>query len=109
MSIFSAVGSTCEEKQYSVGEFPRRLSRDEREGRPTEKATRPPRLIDRPLRPLFPKGMRNDVQVVATVLSHETRSIRPRSARDDWFLRGAVRQQHPVEQHHRHGGCRSAV
>jgi len=40
-----------------------------REGRPTEKATLTCRLIDRPLRPLFPKGMRNDVQVVATVLS----------------------------------------
>ncbi|MBQ2954090.1 MAG: polyribonucleotide nucleotidyltransferase, partial [Clostridia bacterium] len=40
-----------------------------REGRPTEKATLTCRLIDRPLRPLFPKGMRNDVQVVATILS----------------------------------------
>lgn len=42
-----------------------------REGRPTEKATLTCRLIDRPLRPLFNKGMRNDVQVVVTVLSVE--------------------------------------
>ncbi len=56
-----------EEKQYSVGKFPGGFIK--REGRPTEKATLTCRLIDRPLRPLFPKGMRNDVQVVATVLS----------------------------------------
>ena len=56
-----------EEKQYSVGKIPGGFIK--REGRPTEKATLTCRLIDRPLRPLFPKGMRNDVQVVATVLS----------------------------------------
>ncbi len=56
-----------EEKQYAVGKFPGGFIK--REGRPTEKATLTCRLIDRPLRPLFPKGMRNDVQVVATVLS----------------------------------------
>jgi len=56
-----------EEKQYSVGKIPGGFIK--REGRPTEKATLTCRLIDRPLRPLFPKGLRNDVQVVATVLS----------------------------------------
>ena len=56
-----------EEKQYSVGKIPGGFIK--REGRPTEKAILTCRLIDRPLRPLFPKGMRNDVQVVATVLS----------------------------------------
>ena len=56
-----------EEKQYAVGKFPGGFIK--REGRPTEKATLTCRLIDRPLRPLFPKGMRNDVQVVATCLS----------------------------------------
>ncbi|MCE5344582.1 MAG: polyribonucleotide nucleotidyltransferase [Eubacteriales bacterium] len=56
-----------EEKQYSVGKIPGGFIK--REGRPTERATLTCRLIDRPLRPLFPKGMRNDVQVVATVLS----------------------------------------
>ena len=56
-----------EEKMYSVGKIPGGFIK--REGRPSEKATLTSRLIDRPLRPLFDKGMRNDVQVVATVLS----------------------------------------
>ncbi len=56
-----------EEKQYSVGKIPGGFIK--REGRPTEKATLTCRLMDRPLRPLFPKGMRNDVHVLATVLS----------------------------------------
>jgi len=56
-----------EEKQYAAGKIPGGFIK--REGRPTEKAILTCRLIDRPLRPLFPKGMRNDVQVVATVLS----------------------------------------
>ena len=59
-----------EEKQYAVGKIPGGFIK--REGRPTEKATLTCRLIDRPLRPLFPKGMRNDVQVVATCLSVES-------------------------------------
>ena len=54
---------------YSVGKIPGGFIK--REGRPSEKATLTSRLIDRPLRPLFNKGMRNDVQVVATVLSVE--------------------------------------
>ncbi len=58
------------EKLYSVGKIPGGFIK--REGRPSEKATLTSRLIDRPLRPLFPKGMRNDVQVVATVLSVDT-------------------------------------
>ncbi len=56
-----------EEKLYSVGKFPGGFIK--REGRPSEKAILTSRLIDRPLRPLFPKGYRNDVQVIATVLS----------------------------------------
>ncbi len=59
-----------EEKLYSVGKIPGGFIK--REGRPTEKAVLTCRLIDRPLRPLFDKGMRNDVQVVATVLSVDT-------------------------------------
>lgn len=58
-----------EEKLYSVGKIPGGFIK--REGRPTEKAILTCRLIDRPLRPLFPKGFYNDVQVVATVLSVE--------------------------------------
>jgi len=56
-----------EEKLYSVGHIPGSWNR--REGRPGEKAILTSRLIDRPLRPLFPKGMRHDVSVVATVMS----------------------------------------
>lgn len=56
-----------EEKQYAVGKIPGGFLK--REGRPSEKAILNSRLIDRPIRPLFPKGMRNDVQVVTTVMS----------------------------------------
>ncbi|NLB39734.1 MAG: polyribonucleotide nucleotidyltransferase, partial [Clostridiales bacterium] len=59
-----------EEKLYAVGKIPGGFIK--REGRPTEKAVLPCRLIDRPLRPLFDKGMRNDVQIVATALSVDT-------------------------------------
>lgn len=55
-----------EEKMYAAGKVPGSFLR--REGRASEQATLSARLIDRPLRPLFPKGYRNDVQVVATVL-----------------------------------------
>ena len=56
-----------EEKMYSVGKIPGGFIK--REGRPSEKAILASRLIDRPLRPLFPKGFYNDIQVIATVLS----------------------------------------
>lgn len=56
-----------EEKLYSVGRIPGSFQR--REGRASEKATLCSRVIDRPIRPLFPKDMRNDVGVVATVMS----------------------------------------
>ncbi len=59
-----------EEKLYAVGRVPGSWNR--REGRPAEKAILTSRLIDRPLRPLFPKGMRHDVSVVATVMSVDT-------------------------------------
>lgn len=55
-----------EEKMYAVGKIPGGFIK--REGRPSEKATLSARLIDRPLRPLFPEGYRNDVHIVATVL-----------------------------------------
>ena len=56
-----------EERLYSVGKIPGGFLK--REGKPSEKAILTSRLIDRPIRPLFPKTFRNDVQVVATVLS----------------------------------------
>jgi polyribonucleotide nucleotidyltransferase len=60
---------TCdyEEKLYAAGRIPGSFPR--REGRPSEAATITSRMIDRPMRPLFPKDFRNDVQIVATVLS----------------------------------------
>ena len=66
---FFPLAVDVEEKQYSVGKIPGGFIK--REGRPTDKATLTCRLIDRPLRPLFNKGMRNDVQVVVTILSVE--------------------------------------
>jgi len=56
-----------QERVYAAGRIPGGFFR--REGRPTEKDTLTSRLIDRPLRPLFPKGFQNEVQVVATVIS----------------------------------------
>lgn len=55
-----------EERMYAVGKIPGGFIK--REGRPSEKAILSSRLIDRPIRPLFPKGYYNDVQVVATVM-----------------------------------------
>ena len=56
-----------EERLYSVGKIPGSFMK--REGKPTEKAILTSRMVDRPIRPLFPKDMRNDVSVVMTVLS----------------------------------------
>ncbi len=56
-----------QEKTYAAGKIPGGFFK--REGRPSEKETLTCRLIDRPLRPLFPKGFRNEVQVIGTVLS----------------------------------------
>ncbi len=56
-----------EERLYSVGKIPGGFIK--REGRPSEKAILSARLIDRPIRPLFPKGYRNDVHVVSTIMS----------------------------------------
>ena len=56
-----------QEKTYAAGRIPGGFFK--REGRPSEKETLTSRLIDRPIRPLFPKGFRNEVQVIATVLS----------------------------------------
>jgi polyribonucleotide nucleotidyltransferase len=58
-----------QEKAFAAGKIPGGFFK--REGRPTEKETLVSRLIDRPIRPLFPHGFRNEVQVVATVLSHD--------------------------------------
>ena len=58
-----------QEKAFAAGKIPGGFFK--REGRPSESETLISRLIDRPLRPLFPEGFRNEVQVIATVLSHD--------------------------------------
>lgn len=63
---FFPLSCDFEEKMYAAGKIPGGFIK--REGRPSEKAILSSRLMDRPLRPLFPKGYYNDVQVVATVL-----------------------------------------
>jgi polyribonucleotide nucleotidyltransferase len=58
-----------QEKYFASGRIPGGFFK--REGRPTEKETLTSRLIDRPIRPLFAKGFKNEVQVIATVISHD--------------------------------------
>ncbi|MBB5372611.1 polyribonucleotide nucleotidyltransferase [Acidocella aromatica] len=58
-----------QEKFYAAGRIPGGFFK--REGRPTERETLVSRLIDRPIRPLFPEGFRNEVQVIVSVLSHD--------------------------------------
>jgi len=64
---FFPLSCDYEERMYAAGKIPGGFIK--REGRPSEKATLSSRLMDRPLRPLFPKGYYNDVVVVATVMS----------------------------------------
>ena len=58
-----------QEKAFAAGKIPGGFFK--REGRPNENEVLTSRLIDRPIRPLFPEGFRNEVQIVATVLSHD--------------------------------------
>ncbi len=64
---FFPLSCDYEEKRYAVGKFPGGFIK--REGRPSERAILTCRLMDRPIRPLFPDGYRNEVQVVATAMS----------------------------------------
>ena len=66
---FFPLGVDFEEKMYSVGKIPGGFKK--REGRASDKAILTSRLIDRPIRPLFPKGFLNDVSVIATAMSVE--------------------------------------
>lgn len=67
LSDFFPLMVLYQEKLYSVGKIPGGFIK--REGRPSENATLAARMIDRPMRPLFPEGFRNEVQIVNTVLS----------------------------------------
>lgn len=66
---FFPLSCDFQEKLYAVGKIPGGFIK--REGKPTDKAVLTSRLIDRPLRPLFPEGFRNEVQVIATAFSVE--------------------------------------
>ena len=66
---FFPLGVHYIEKAYAAGKIPGGFFK--REGRPNEKETLTSRLIDRPIRPLFPNGFKNEVQVVCTVMSAE--------------------------------------
>jgi polyribonucleotide nucleotidyltransferase len=66
---FFPLSCDFEEKMYAAGKIPGGFIK--REGRPSERAVLTSRLMDRPLRPLFPKGFHNDVQVIAAVLSND--------------------------------------
>ena len=70
LSDFFPLMVLYQEKLYSVGKIPGGFIK--REGRPTEAATLAARMIDRPMRPLFPENFRNEVQVVNTILSVDT-------------------------------------
>lgn len=67
-----------EEKMYAAGKFPGGFNK--REGRPTTDATLTARLIDRPIRPMFAEGFRNEVQVINTVLSYDENASAPMAA-----------------------------
>ncbi|MBU5984896.1 polyribonucleotide nucleotidyltransferase [Streptococcus thermophilus] len=67
-----------EEKMYAAGKFPGGFSK--REGRPSTDATLTARLIDRPIRPMFAEGFRNEVQVINTVLSYDENASAPMAA-----------------------------
>ncbi len=67
LSDFFPLTVNYQEKLYSVGKIPGGFIK--REGRPSEAATLAARMIDRPMRPLFPEGFKNEVQVISTVLS----------------------------------------
>ncbi|EPW95107.1 hypothetical protein SAG0141_09665, partial [Streptococcus agalactiae MRI Z1-023] len=67
-----------EEKMYAAGKFPGGFNK--REGRPSTDATLTARLIDRPIRPMFAEGFRNEVQVINTVLSFDENASAPMAA-----------------------------
>ena len=98
-----------EEKLYSIGKIPGGWIR--REGRPGEVGILSARMIDRAIRPLFPDGFRNDVQVIATILSVDRNNPPPIPA-----MLGAsvapIRLRHPLQgahrRRHRGKGRRSA-
>ena len=84
-----------QEKTYAAGKIPGGFFK--REGRPSEKEILTSRLIDRPLRPLFPESFYNEVQIVATVMSSDS-ADRFRYPFHDWRFRRTGDFRHPVRR-----------
>lgn len=78
MGDFFPLQVNYEEKMYAAGKLPGGFNK--REGRPTTDATLTARLIDRPIRPMFAEGFRNEVQVINTVLSYDENASAPMAA-----------------------------
>ena len=91
-----------EEKMYAVGKIPGGFKK--REGRASDKGILTSRLIDRPIRPLFPKGLYNDVVVIATALSVDTNI--PRAVRNDGQLDRPEHLRYPLGRPHGFGAGR---
>ncbi len=80
---------------YAAGKFPGGWMK--REGRPSTDATLTARLIDRPIRPMFAEGFRNEVQVINTVLSYDL-DVCPSHV---WFIIGIGNLRHPIQRPNR--------
>ena len=92
-----------EERMYAAGKIPGGFIK--REARPSENAILAARQTDRPIRPLFPKGYKDDVQLVITVLSTDQENL-PGRRRHDRRIRGAHDQRDPVQRPDRFRACR---
>ena len=92
-----------QEKTYAAGKIPGGFFK--REGRPSEKETLVSRLIDRPIRPLFPKGFKCETQIIATVLSHDMEK-RSGHCRHGGGFRSTYHFRYPVPRAHRRGAGR---
>ena len=87
-----------EEKLYAVGRIPGGFLR--REGRPSERAVLAGRMIDRPMRPLFPSDLRNDVVITCTILSVDHDNS-PEIAAHDRRRGGRIHLRHSLQRAHR--------
>ena len=96
---------TCdyEERKYSVGKIPGGFIK--RGGRPSDRAVLTSRLMDRPLRPLFPKGLRNDVQVIAMTFAVDQGCPPDVPRRPGPMPRSGPRRSRPDSTGRSSGGC----
>ena len=90
------------EKTYAAGKIPGGFLK--REGRPSEKETLTSRLIDRPIRPLFPNGYMNEVQVMIQVIS-ANKKCRPRYVGNDSHFSRSCNFRSPIQRPNRCSSC----